>query len=166
MKDPLSVYLQDHLAGATFGVELVQALEHDQDVSELGRLAGKWKIEIKADQATLREIVERLDAAPGTVKEVISWITEKAARLKLRRQTSSELGTFETLETLALGILGKRKLWQALKAVALSDVRIGGIDFDALEQRAIEQHASVEHFRIHYAATVFAPPGEEPTRIH
>jgi hypothetical protein len=155
MKDPLVVYLQDHLAGAMFGIELVQALEHDKEGTELGRLAGTWKSEIQADQEVLKEIVERAEAAPGTVKEVISWISEKAARLKLRRQTNSELGTFETLETLALGILGKKKLWQTLNTVAQSDPRFANIDFDALERRAEEQHASVERFRINFVAAVF-----------
>lgn len=155
MKEPLSIYLQDHLAGAMFGVELVQALEQDQHGSELGRSAGTWRREIEADRARLREIVERVEAAPGTVKEVISWIAEKASRLKLRRQTNSELGTFESLEALALGILGKKKLWQALKTVALSDKRLSGVDCDALEQRASEQHDSVAESRIRRAATVF-----------
>jgi len=155
MKDALSVYLQDHLAGAVFGVELVEALAHDHGTNELGRLAAEWAIEIKADQAALREIVDRVGATPGTVKEVISWISEKATRLKLRRQSQGELGTYETLETLALGILGKEKLWQALKIAAGNDARLAPFDFTKLEQRARDQHESVERYRLHLAARVF-----------
>jgi hypothetical protein len=152
MKDGLSVYLQDHLAGAIFGVELVEALEHDHGSTELGREAAVWKSEITADQHKLREIADRVGATPGTMKEVISWISEKATRLKLRRQSHSDVGTFETLETLALGILGKEKLWRALKTAAVSDEPLFGIDFAELEQRARDQHRSVEAFRLQFAA--------------
>jgi len=151
MKDALSIYLQDHLAGATFGVEIVEALEHDHGTNELGRQAAAWKNEIKADQATLREIVDRVGATPSPTKEVISWIAEKATRLKLRRQSHGDLGTFETLETLAVGILGKEKLWRALKATAESDTRLAGIDFGALEQHARDQHQRVEAYRLQFA---------------
>jgi hypothetical protein len=151
MKDALSVYLEDHLAGATFGVELVDALEHDHGGSELGRQAAVLKSEIKADQAKLREILDRVGATPSTAKGAISWIAEKATRLKLRRKSHGDLGTFETLETLALGILGKEKLWQALRATTANDARFAGIDLVALEQRARDQHQLVEAYRLQFA---------------
>ena len=156
MEDALSIYLQDHLAGANFGVELVEALEHDHGANELGRAASVLKNEIKADQATLREIVSRVGANASKAKEVLSWIAEKATRLKLRRQGHGDLGTFETLETLALGILGKEKLWQALKMTAADDARLAGIDFGALEQRARDQHQRVETFRLQFAVRALA----------
>jgi hypothetical protein len=156
MKESLPIYIQDHLAGAVFGVELVEALEHDHAGSELGRLAATWKIEIKADQATVQQIVERAGAAPNVVKEVISWLSHRAARLKLRRQCHGDLGTFESLETLALGIAGKEKLWIALGIAAVNDSRISGIDFARLQQRAREQHDAVETYRRTWAAALFA----------
>lgn len=162
MKDALAVYLQDHLAGAVFGIELVEALEHDHRGDELGGAAVAWRIEIEADQATLREIVDHVGAAPGTVKEAISWIAEKAARLKLRRQSQSDLGTFETLETLALGILGKEKLWVALQVCAASEARLAGFDFVRLAERARQQHAAVEVQRQVWASRVL--PKSEAAR--
>ena len=155
MNDPLATYLQDHLAGAVFGIELVEALEHDHGSDELGRAAGAWRIEIEADQSALRQIVEHIGAAPGTVKDVISWITEKATRLKLRRQSHSDLGTFETLETLALGIFGKEKLWRVLQACAATDPRLAGFDFASLTARAQKQHEAVESVRLQWAARLF-----------
>ncbi|MEO6005699.1 MAG: hypothetical protein ABIZ04_22615 [Opitutus sp.] len=157
MKDALYVYLQDHLAGAVFGVELVEALEHEHEANELGRLARTWKREIQEDQATLRRIAERVGATPSTVKEVVSWISERATRLKLRRHSHGALGAFESLETLALGISGKEKLWQALETAAQTDTRLDAIDFVQLQQRARAQHDSVEAFRRTLAASVFNP---------
>jgi hypothetical protein len=155
MKDALLVYLHDHLAGAQFGIELVEALTHDHSDNELGRAALAWEREIKADQAVLRDITNRLGASPGTFKEAISWIGEKVARIKLHRQNHSDLGTLETLETLALGIVGKEKLWRALETAAAGDSRLAGIDLMALGKRAREQHHSVEAHRVQLAGRVF-----------
>jgi len=165
MKDALSIYLHDHLAGAAFGVELVEALEHDHRGDELGHQAAAWKIEIIADQATLRDLVDRIGADHDTIKEVISWIAHKTSRLKLRRQSHGDLGTFETLEALALGILGKEKLWQALQVCEVNDPRLSGFDFVGLEQRAREQHQRVEAYRIQFASSAFAASSAAETRI-
>ena len=156
MKDALAIYLHDHLAGAAFGVELVEALEHDHRGDELSHQAAAWRIEIIADQATLRDLVDRIGADHDTIKEVISWIAHKTSRLKLRRQSHGDLGTFETLEALALGILGKEKLWQALQVSSANDPRLSGFDFVGLEQRAREQHQRVEAHRIQFASSLLA----------
>ena len=60
---------------------------------------------------------------------------------------------FEARETLALGILGKRALWRALSIVAPADLRLSGVDFDALAARAQAQHDRVEERRLQVAAT-------------
>jgi hypothetical protein len=155
VKAPLSIYLHDHLAGAEFAVELLGALEHEHGGNELGAEVGGWKTEIETDREVLREIVERLGASQGTIKEVTSWIAAKAASLKLRRQSHGDLGTFESLEALTLGILGKEKLWQALAGVASHEERLAGFDFVALEQRARQQHDRVETYRRRFAARAF-----------
>ena len=160
MKDALSVYLQDHLAGAVFGVELVEALEHDHELTELGRLAAAWKAEIKADQLELRHVAERVGATPNAIKEAIGWISERASRLKLHRESHGDLGTFESLETLALGITGKAKLWQTLALAARTDERLTGFDFARLQTRAREQHDEVESYRQRLAQIVFSRTGQ------
>ena len=53
----------------------------------------------------------------------------KSIQLKLGRSTAGTLGTFQALEILALGVLGKLALWRALIEVAPSDARLSGVDF-------------------------------------
>jgi len=69
-----------------------------------------------------------------------AWMSDKVSRIKLNRETHS-LGTFEAMEFLALGILGKLALWDALKTLPPSDSCLQGIDLDYLASRARMQHA-------------------------
>ena len=60
----------------------------------------------------------------------------KVSRLKLKRDASDGLGTFEALEFLALGTQGKAR---ALAAVGPADTRLHNMDFDRLIGRAETQ---------------------------
>ena len=53
------------------------------------------------------------------VKQATTWLAEKASRVKLSGMSSGEdeLGTFLALETLSLGVEGRKRLWIALKQV-------------------------------------------------
>jgi hypothetical protein len=71
----------------------------------------------------------------------MTWLQRLFRReLKLRR---GAFGTFE-----ALGILGKLALWRALAAIAESDARLPGVDFEHLMARAERQHARAEELRL------------------
>lgn len=156
MKDALATYLHDHLAGATFAVELLEALR-DQHASEpVGELAAELLLEIEEDRGVLKMLAERVEGDRQTLKDAVSWLAERASRLKLRREEEGSLGTFESLEGLALGILGKESLWKALAVVAPQDQRLGGVDFENLAARARAQHAKVEAHRLRLAPHVFS----------
>lgn len=157
MTDPLLTYLQDHLAGAGFALNLLDGLRTQHAGDELGGFAASLGLEIEEDRRMLQSIAERAGGGPSVIKDAAGWITEKASRLKLRHQAGERLGTFEALETLALGILGKRSLWDALAVRAVADPRLAGIDFAGLAARAIDQHARVEAQRLALAATALAP---------
>ncbi len=153
MSDPLATYLHDHLAGSVVGLELVEALSSQHDGEPLGRFAENLSREIEADRQTLKAVAERVGPGDNALKEATAWVGEKLTRLKLGRQAAGELGTFEALETLALGILGKQALWDALTVIAPQDPRLGGWDFRDLSRRARAQHARVEEQRLNAART-------------
>jgi hypothetical protein len=155
--DALGTYLHDHLAGAAFAVEMLQAVREQHANEELGGFAAGVLLEIEDDRSVLQQIAKRVESHSSAIKEAASWFAEKASRLKLRRQGADSLGTFETLETLALGIRGKEALWNALRVASANDPRLQGVDYPALIARAQEQHAKVEAWRIDIARTLFAP---------
>jgi hypothetical protein len=126
----------------------------------LGQFAAEVLVEVEADREVLHGLAERVGAESSALKEATAWLGEKMSRLKLGSHTAGELGTFEALDTLALGILGKLALWRALAVVAATDARLRGIDYDSLAARAQAQHVRVEERRIEAAQRALqATPG-------
>ena len=108
--DPLATYLHDHLAGATAAIILLEAL-HDEHIGKpLSQFATELLAEVEADRAVLQELADRLGAGSSTLQKAAAWLGVKVSRLKLGRRVAGDLGTFEALETLGLGILGKQAL--------------------------------------------------------
>src|SRR3954463_8235237 len=155
MTDHLATYLQDHLAGSNFGIELLENLQDHPSDEPLGEFASALRIEIEQDRHIVQEIIDQVGAGTATLKEAVAWLGEKVSRFKLRHATSVEFGTFETLELLALGIQGKLALWRALSVIAPDDVRLRGTDFQVLISRAEAQHAQVEQRRLQAANLAF-----------
>lgn len=114
MTDPLITYLQDHLAGALHAVALLENMRDHQAGTPLEQFAAQLLVEIEADRDVLARLTEKMGGSPGGPKEWGAWIAEKVSRLKLKHGSGEELGTFEALEFLVLGIHGKWALWRAL----------------------------------------------------
>jgi len=166
MSDALLTYLHDHLAGAEFGLELLRDLREQHATDATGALASRLEIEIEQDRSTLQQLARELSGgANNTGKTAVGWLAEKASRLKLRRSAAAGLGVFETLEALALGILGKEALWTALEAAAPGEPRLAGYDFSALAARARQQHAQVETTRRERAAIVFSATTQDSAAL-
>jgi hypothetical protein len=153
MSDPLATYLHDHLAGSNFAIELLKNLRDQHAGEPLGQFAAVLRIEIEEERKVLQRIIEQVGTEPPALKEATAWVLEKLSRFKLRHTGSEELGTFEALEILGLGILGRVALWRALSVIAPTDTRVRGPDFDALAARAQGQHARVEERRLQVAVT-------------
>jgi len=159
--DLLAIYLNDHLAGSTGGLELARrALGANRGTSfeaPLERLA----TEIAEDREALLDVMDRLGARRDHVKQWAGWLAEKAGRLKPngRLLGYSPLSRVLELEVLALGIEGKRMLWRALGEVAAGDPRLDGVDLAALVRRAEGQRRLVERQRAVAAAMALSPDG-------
>jgi hypothetical protein len=153
MSDPLATYVRDHLAGAVVAINLLEALRDRHAGEPLGDFAAGLLVEVEVDRAALQGLADQVGAGSSALKAGTGWLGEKLSRLKLRRRAAGGLGTFETLETLALGILGKLALWRALAVVAAVDARLRGVHFDDLAARAQAQHLRVEERRLEAART-------------
>jgi len=170
MTDALASYLHDHLAGSHFAVNLLDSLHDQYRDEELGAFALSLNTEVKQDQQTLQEIINRVGKAQLDLTEAAGWFAEKASQIKLKRDKSGGgLGTFEALEALALGIRGKWELWQALPVMREYDARIPDFDFEKLATRADDQFLQAEEQRLRFAPTLFgkAPrerSGSSPSR--
>jgi hypothetical protein len=152
----LGVYLNDHLAGATAALKMLDTLAAHDDV-ELRDFAATLRQAISQDRDQLARLMENASIEIGTARRAVGWITEMGAELKLTVDdpTDGRLKTFELLEMLALGIDGKRALWAALRIVS-TEVPSLRADYSTLAHRADEQRTAVESRRLECAAKAFS----------
>jgi hypothetical protein len=141
-QDLLDVYLSDHFAGATAGLDLAKRMADTQDDPELAAIAR----EIEGDRETLRELMSVTGVRPPFIKTALGWLGEKAGRLKLNERLTSRspLSSVIELEGLITGVSGKLELWRTLGAIAPSDQRLASFDFDRLASRAEDQRRRLE----------------------
>lgn len=147
-RELIATYLNDHLAAATAGVELVRraAANHDGERgAELHRLAE----EIAEDREALRDLMRRLDVGESTVKKAAGWLGEKAGRLKPNDHlvTRSPLSDVLELELLRAGTAARICGFQVLRAIAVEDDRLSREELEVLIERADRQAAQL--YRIH-----------------
>lgn len=132
----LPIYLNDHLAGATLGVELARRTLRQNEDGELGEFLRWLCAQIVEDRRSLLALMEQHGVAPSLAKSGGAWVAEKIGRLKPNGHltTYSPLSRLLELEGLAAGIEGKLALWLAL-------------DEAELAERAREQRARLEPHR-------------------
>jgi hypothetical protein len=153
----LAIYLSDHLAGATAGVELVRRTAAAQRSTARGPDLARLADEIAADREALLTVMRRLGAPVRPHKIAVGWLAEKAGRLKPNGTwvTRSPLSSVVELEGLLLGITGKLALWRTLRSLADRDGRLDAADLDRLIRVAVRQRDEVEAMRDQAAAEVF-----------
>ena len=156
VSDPLNVYLQDHLAGSVQAVQLLEFLRDHHRKEALGAFATDLLNEIKADQEVLQGLSQRIGGGSSGLKELAAWFTEKMVRLKLKVENKNDLGIFEALEFLAIGIQGKLALWRVLEKSRIWTFGYRGIDLKRLVARAEAQHALVEGRRLEIGRAVLS----------
>jgi hypothetical protein len=142
----LPIYLNDHLAGSTTGLELVGRIAKQYQDGELGPFAERLAAEIREDRETLLEFMRVVGASTDQAKVAFGWISEKVGRLKLNGELRdrSPLSPVVELEGLSMGIEGKRLMWLALSEVDAVAERLGRDRLQGLIDRAERQRDEVE----------------------
>jgi predicted DNA-binding ribbon-helix-helix protein len=153
----LRIYLQDHLAGSTAGLELARRTRGANEETDYGPPLARIADEIEADRRHLQKIMEDLGFGPDRLKNAAAWGLEKAGRLKLNGQITgySPLSRVVELEGLVTGISGKISLWVALLQIAPEEPRLDTALLERLRDRAEQQRATVEELREKAAREAF-----------
>ncbi|MFF8785017.1 hypothetical protein [Streptomyces sp. NPDC015125] len=163
--DKLGIYLNDHLAGATFGVRLSQRIAHQHRHSARSADLQRIADEIAQDRQTLLDIMDALGVAARRYKISGGWAAERLGRLKpngaLYRR--SGLSTLIELETLRLGVEGKTLIWRTLLVVAAGEPRLDESQLHHLLDRARSQIDTLETLRLAAVAAIFSPGARSVT---
>ncbi|HET8565674.1 MAG TPA: hypothetical protein VFL77_04280 [Solirubrobacterales bacterium] len=159
----LAIYLNDHRAGATLGVELARRLRSsNQGDPEMGRPLDRICEEIEADREALERLIDRLEIGRDQIKPALAKAAERLGRLKLngRLLGYSPLSRVLELEVLS-GLVGaKMQLWNALEQ--RFGETLDGFDFHALAAQADRQGQRLED--LHLAAAQRALPSAGSTQ--
>jgi hypothetical protein len=145
----VSIYLNDHLAGSTAGVELARRTLGSNRGTPYGEFLEWLVAQIEQDRASLVELMRALGVRRDHVKVVAGWGLEKAGRLKLNGRLTgySPLSRLVELEGLWTGVEGKLSMWRSLLAAAGLDSRLDRTRLQELETRAEEQLRRLEDQR-------------------
>jgi hypothetical protein len=146
----LGIYLNDHLAGSTGGVETARRSRGANEGTEFGPPLAALCEEIESDRDTLVTVMEELGVSRSRWKPAVGWAGEKLGRLKPNGQLRgySPLSRVVELEVLLLGITGKLRLWALLDELVGAD---GKFDFKALIARADDQRSRVGDLQLRAA---------------
>lgn len=152
--EPFEVYLNDHLAGATAGVNVAQQAAERHGFDELGAtFYAEVAAEIKADFDTLEGLVESLGVVRSATKTAVAEVGSKLAELKFGDDDShsAQFGDVVTLEALSIGVEGKLCMWKALETVTDTYPALAALDLKALQKRARDQRERIETKRLELA---------------
>ena len=155
--ETLGAYLNDHRAGATAAVHLLERLAESESDHVDSESLERLRQDIVDDLEVLEGVMERLDIPHDTLREAGGWMSEKMSRLRLSPVvTGSEaLSHLLEIETIKLGVHGKKSMWRALHHVAADHSRLADLDFEALARRAEAQIEDLEARRRDMAAAAF-----------
>ena len=157
-KEELEIYLRDHYAGGLAALELLEHLVKEHADDSLARFFRELRSEIAADHQQLRNLMAALGAEESSVRNAGAWIAEKFGRAKLGFSAGedSRRRLLQSLETLFLGVTGKKLLWRSLRAASETSSILAQTDFEFLITRADEQLQGIENERLRTARAAFA----------
>lgn len=155
--DLLAIYLNDHLAGATGGVELARRLASALRSSPDRPVLDQMVKEISEDRMALVRIMNDLEVPINRLKVLAGWAGEKIGRLKFNGRLSarSPLSTLVELEGMLLGVTGKAAGWRTLRTLADVDHRLDSSQLDTLIERAHRQRETLEELRTKSTMAIF-----------
>lgn len=156
----LGIYLNDHLAGATGGVELLRRAAGAYRGSPRGATLRRLVTEVETDRAALRDMMAALGIPVRHYKSVLAWLVEKAGRVKLngRLLRRSPLSSVVELEAARLAVQGKAAGWRTLRTLADSDGRLDPARLNELLTRARRQADTLEELQTRAVAEVLGLP--------
>ena len=142
----LSLYLSDHLAGATAGKSRAKQMATRYGTTRIGPELAEISSQIDGEHAFLSDLVDALGLHERKYRQVLGGLAERVGRLKMNQRIAktSPMSPLLELELLRSAVIGKRSGWQVLATYA-DDLGLPEQLFTDLAQRAEKQAHTLEH---------------------
>src|SRR3712207_4159799 len=153
----LGVYLNDHLAAATGGIELVCRMIGVHRGSRWEPPLQQLLTELRDEKSSLLDVARALGVPVRQYKQLGVWVAEKLSRAKLngRLLSRSPLSDLVEFEFLASAVRGKRSGFETLRIAAEVEQRLPRAELDRLIDQAHRQYEWLTRTRREVAAEVF-----------
>lgn len=142
----LAAYLREHLTGSDAATKVVGRLRRSEEGTREGALFARLHDEFRGERDAVRALLNELGYSSVSVKRLagqVGGVLFKEAAGGRR----GDAALFRTLESLAIGVQGKRCLWRALHTLAHGNDALDPRTFLDFEAQAVEQWESIEHCR-------------------
>ena len=148
-------YLADHLTGSDAAFAVVKRLRASHHASAEGRLFERLYHEFSEERVVVRTLLQSLGGSPFKLKRLIGQAAGSALQVAAGGEPG-DLALFRTLESLSVGVQGKRCLWRVAQGLEPWLQAPGDKSFHALEMQAVDQWNRIEQRRLALATQTFA----------
>jgi hypothetical protein len=137
----LTIYLNDHRAGAAAGTDLARRLWRKNRSEPWAAELNELRKSIKAEKETLDAVRASVGVTGGQLRRAGVFLAERASRLKPNGHflRYSPLTRLTELEALMSGVQSKQRLWAALHQTTAWLPDLARFDFVALGQQSMSQ---------------------------
>lgn len=144
-KDLLTLYLSDHLTGATAGVNRIERMAEDYVDTPMFAELSAVADEIRSDRELLRNVIEDLDLDRKPYRQAVAWVGERVGRLKLNGRVleRSPMTMLLEAELMRSAVSGKLGGWETLREHA-QGLGLDGQVFDDLIASSHRQLETME----------------------
>ena len=162
----LGIYVNDHLAAATGGIELVGRMLGIHRGGPREEPLEQLLSELREEKAAIRGIMSALGIRVTQYKQLGAWAAEKVSRAKLngRLLSRSPLSELVEFEFLASGVRAKRSGFETLRIAAEVEPRLPAQELDRLIDQANRQYEWLTRARREVAAGVFGGSADAADR--
>lgn len=150
----LRAYLADHLTGSDAAFAVVEQLRSSPAGASEAELFERLHREFSEERRIVRALLESLGGSPLKMRRLLG----QAAGSVLQTAAGGEPGNlslFRTLESLSVGVQGKRCLWRMAQALEPWLSAPAGKTFQALEVQALDQWQHIEQRRLALTIVTF-----------
>jgi hypothetical protein len=153
----LAIYLNDHLASAAGGIELVSRMIGSHRGSPYEDSLRQLLGELREEKDALTSVTRALGLPVRHYKQLAVWAAEKASRAKLNGHllSRSPLSSLVEFEFMASAVRGKRSGFETVRIAAEVDERIDKALLDRLIAQANRQYRWLTDARREVAAGLF-----------
>ncbi|SEO43910.1 hypothetical protein [Trujillonella endophytica] len=155
--DLLGIYVNDHMAAATGGVELVSRMLSRHRGTAYEPHLEMLLDELREERSAHVSMAGALGIPVRTYKQLGTWVAEKLSRAKLngRLLTRSPLSDLVEFEFIATAVLAKRAGFETLLELAAVEPRLDRALLERLVAQADDQHQWLADARREVAAQLF-----------